>query len=184
MQPVYDRVLLHPVTGLMLKFDLSGSGNVYRTFTDTDRVVVADDTLHCQIFVPPETADTAATFGVRMTYTDATTASVYITPTVGGWADIDSTLVGGKTLDSVQFYVVSTVAGTHSAILRDAKITDGGSTTRVPLYGAGEPTSNVTASSSAASNIQMGPTNAFLVYCFDGTNAQVANALSYTFEGA
>lgn len=183
LQPVYDRVLISPEAGLMLSFTLSGSGNVYQTFTDTNRVAVTDDTLHCEIFVPYDTADTAATFGVRMTYTDATTTSVYIAPTAGAWSTIDAGLFVGKTLDSVQFYVTSTVAGAHKAVLRDCRITDGGSTDRLALYGAGEPTANATASSSAASNIQMGPTNAFLAYCFDGSNAQVANVLSYSFEG-
>ncbi|MBK8688974.1 MAG: hypothetical protein IPN24_11215 [Betaproteobacteria bacterium] len=184
MQPVYDRVLLHPEAGLMLTFTLSGSGNVYQTFSTLDRVVVTDDTFHCEIYVPADTADDAATFGIRATYTDVTTGLVPITPLVGGWVTIDSGLVVGKTLDSVQLYVVSTVAGAHKVILRDARITDGGSTTRVTYYASGEPSANTTVSSSAASAIQMGPTNAFLVYCFDGTNAQVANTISYTFEGA
>jgi hypothetical protein len=168
----------------MLKFTLSGSGSVYRTFSDTNRVVVTDDTFHCEVYVPADTADPAATFGIRLTYTDTSTVAIYIEPIiVGDWNTIDAPLVGGLTVDSVQFYITSTVAGEHYALLRDARITDGGSTTRATYYSSGEPTANATASSSAASNIQMGPSNAFLVYCFDGTNAQVANVLSYTFEG-
>lgn len=187
MQATYDRVLVSPESGLMLQFDLSASGNVYQTFSDVDLLTGTGDLLKYDLFLPPGTIDLAATINVRVTYSDASTQDLSATWVAGTWVSVSAALTNAKTITSMQFRFVSTVAGAHYALIRDVRVTTSGGTLRTTYYAStpAEPTSNATLSSSNATNIKMGPANSFLVYSFDGaTGAQTAGVTcSYTFEG-
>lgn len=183
MQPVYDRVLVYPETGLLLQWDMSASGSVFQLFSAGGRTLVAGDTLEFDVLAAPTNPDGSANMGIYVTYTDASNSGHYTTLANGAWISKSTALTAGKTINGLNLAVAPTVAGAYKMLVRNVRITNGG-VTQVTYWSSGEPTSNTTVSATNASNIQMGPANSFRAYCFDGSNAQVAKPLSYTYEGA
>lgn len=183
MQPVYDRVLVYPETGLLLQWDMSASGSVFQSFSAGGRTIVSGDTLEFDVLAAPTNPDGSANMGIFYTYSDATNGGLYTTLANGVWIAKSVALTVGKMLNGLNMAAAPTVAGAYKMLVRNVRITNGG-VTQVTYWASGEPTVNSTASSSNASNIQMGPANSFRAFCFDGSNAQVAKPLSYTYEGA
>lgn len=183
MQPVYDRVLVYPETGLLLSWDMSASGSVFQYFSAGGRTLVAGDTLEFDVLAAPTNPDGSANMGIYVTYSDASNSGHYTTLANGTWISKSTALTAGKTINGLNLAAAPGAAGAYKMLVRNVRITNGG-VTQVTYWSSGEPTQNSTVSSTNASNIQMGPANSFRAYCFDGGNAQVAKPLSYTFEGA
>lgn len=184
---IADRILVATEDGLKLAFDLSGSGSVLQSLSRASRTIVSGDHLEFDLWLPPETADLAATITMRVRYTDTSTRDVSATWISGQWVAAAGDLAAdvGKTIDYVMLRVVSTVAGEHAVLVRNVRITDGGGTDRQVYWDDGEPDDNSTFSSSSATSINMGPANSFLVWTLDAaTLAQVAGRMSVVFEGA
>lgn len=184
---VADRVLVSPEAGLMLAFDLSGSGSVFQLFNNASglpRLLVTGDYLEFDVRASPANPNLAATFGIYATYTDASNSGHYSTASAGVWTAIKTALAVGKTMNGVNFAGSSSVAGAYACQIRNVRITDGAGTTRATLWASGEPAQNSTTSSTAATNIRMGPANAFLAYAFNAAGSQIARDVSVIFEGS
>jgi hypothetical protein len=90
----------------------------------------------------------------------------------------------GKTSTSWDVVCETNVNGLHSALYRNVQINDATGTLRATLWASGEPTANqIDYQSGANTNVQLGPSNSFLAYAFNASNAQVAVPISWEFNG-
>lgn len=183
MQPVYDRVLVYPETGLLLAWDMTASGSVFQGFSAGGRTIVAGDTLEFDVLAAPTNPDGSANMGIYVTYTDTSSSGHYTTSANGTWISKATALTAGKVINGMSLAAAPTLAGAYRMLVRNVRITNGG-VTQVTYWASGEPSLNTTGYASNATNIQMGPANSFLARCFDGANAPVAKVVSYIFEGA
>jgi hypothetical protein len=187
MQPVYDRVIVSPETGLVLTATLTGAGAYqYQTVSTTAATLASGDRIKFDIYVPADCPDAAEVPQVHLRYSDTTTRLCGGTLSRGQWIAVDTDLTSDatKTISNVNLVVSSSVTGTHTMMVRDLRVTNSSGTVKQQYWSSGDPTANSSYANVGSSNVLCGPANSFLAYCFDGTNTQVAKPLSYTFEGA
>jgi len=184
---VADRMLVSPEIGLMASADFTAAGSVTQTFSRTARTFVAGDTLEFDVYCSPKNKDATTNFGIVVKHSDATSTSYPVSPsfTNGGWVSQALAMTSGKTTDYWNLaFGYDTVSGTAglSGLVRNVRITNGGSTVAT-IWTSAEPTTNSTLSSSGALDIKMGPSNSFLAYAFDDTGVKVVKTVSWLFKG-
>lgn len=201
-----DRILINPQTGLMLKYDFNGSGDnsvewyYNKSFS---RVIASGDFIEFDVYIDPSSPATTtyAYGGVLIGFSDGTnTGGAFDTdgyqlhaPVVGmdalargQWHARKASLASyvGKTATSSSLCNEGDASsGTAKVLYRNIRFTDGAGTVRQQLWSSGEPVDNSVASSVLTTNIQMGPSNSFLVYVFTDAGAQVAQDFKYSFRG-
>jgi hypothetical protein len=203
---VFDRLLVHPESGLMLQYDFNGSGDntEIRTISTAARTIASGDNLEYDVYIA-STSPVTTTFangGILIGFTDATTSAAATavdgfllhapgTPfdalARGVWVSRKASLTAfiGKISNAFGLSNAGDAAsGTATILYRNIRITDGAGTTRLTLWSAGEPTANVDSSTALVTNVRCGPSNSFNVYAFTtSTGAQVASDVRWDFSG-
>lgn len=206
---VWDRLLVHPQTGLMHSFTVvpaAGDETAVAQFSTAGRTILADDYLEYDVWIDATTpvADaTGSQGGLVINFTDATNsfsdaamidgdgyngnlpAQGFDALARGKWKSRRIPIGGSATKISNAWYLFqpSDLAGDHKILYRNIRITSAAGALRLQLWSSGEPSSNAFVSTNIT-NEQMGPSNSFLVYCFtSNTAAQVAATVRWNFKG-
>lgn len=199
-----DNILVHSQTGLQLQFDYNGAGDnwVLQEIGGTSRTIVAGDYLEYDVYIDPANpaASGYANGAIYAMFTDAsdiaaaTDADGYnaVLPATGfdalargQWKSRKISLAAfvGKQVSRFAVYCPGDAAsGTAKVLYRNIRFTDGAGTDRASVWSSGLTALNTTWSSQLTANIRLGPSNAFLIYAFNGAT-QVAQDARYTYTG-
>lgn len=192
-------VLVAPTHGLLLSATMSGGGNcyIYRRISNASYTFASGDYVEYEVYVF-NSANTSVG-GLEMDFTDYTAGRYYgwpdsygpyVAPSIplprGQWVARKSQVAAGmvgKTVNSWDLVHEDNTAGHVAAVYRNIRVTDGGSTTHLTVYGSsGEPDANATAYSLLVTDVRCGPANSFEVYLWNGAT-QVADLFNASFDG-
>ncbi|HSW83530.1 MAG TPA: hypothetical protein VLH12_08650 [Usitatibacter sp.] len=204
---VWDRLIVHPQTGLELYGEGAGTMTYKLAPAGGQRTIASGDTLTYDVYIDPASpaATTTSDGGFVIVFTDTTTTGALndadgfnsSSPAVGfdalargQWKtrSVVLTTLAGKTTDiaanqAFRIRLDSTGSGAHTVLFRNVKITNAGSTV-LNIYSTGDPLAVQNNNAGGYVNFRVGPTNSFNVYCFNSTTgAQVANDVRWSFRG-
>lgn len=195
-QVIADRLLLHPETGLMHQLNYNGSGDNYSywAISIAARVVLAGDYLEYDVYIDPSTptASGGSNGGFYIGFTDASNtgaavaddgyslalpATAFDALARGQWRSRRASLAAfaGKTTNAwLLLQGADSPTGTAKMLYRNIRISNSVGVTQLQVWSSGEPTFNGSVVNALVTAEQVGPSNSFKLYVFNGTGTQVA----------